>query len=320
LNSKENIILPDITVILPVYNGGNYLKESVNSVLAQDHKNFELLIIDDCSSDNSYPWLQSLQDGRICLFKNENNRGLFYNLNFLAGKAKSRLVKLWAQDDIMYPNCLSSFVAFHKEHDGIGFSYSGRDIINASGQILTVPGIDKTPSLISPDLHARIAFFTGSIAGNIANVCISKTALDAVGPFNESMKISADFDMWVRLAKNNDTGFIRASLIQLRDHSGQLSRKESLYINHVRDDLTVYKYLINYVSPEIKKEGRFLLRNHKLVFYYTLMLKALLNGNISNAFSFYKELSNFDNFFVLSYCFVKSKLFGVKIPSFAQRG
>ncbi|MEO6329116.1 MAG: glycosyltransferase [Ginsengibacter sp.] len=299
---------PLISIVLPVYNGGTYLASSVESVIDQPLKNFELLILDDCSSDDSWKYIKSIKDQRISIYKNEVNKGLFYNLNYLIKNCRSPLIKLWAQDDIMHPHCLETFVSFHQNNPSIGFSYCGCDIINEKGIIKRIDEIDNTPEIVSTELHARIAFFTGSIAGNISNVCINKKALNIAGWFNVGMKISADFDMWVRLAKDHNTGFIADKLIQLRDHGGQLSRKESLYINHVKEDLIVYRNLFSYVSPEMKKEGLMLLRNHKLVFYYTLMVKALIKGNLKTAYSFYKELSAFDNFYKLTSFFIKNKL------------
>lgn len=304
MNSQQ----PLISIILPVYNGGQYLKESVQSVLQQTYRRFEFLILDDCSTDRSPDFLLTLQDDRIRLFKNERNKGLFYNLNFLIQRSQGGLIKLWSQDDMMYPTCLEKFAEFHLSHDDLGFSYSGRDIIDESGKIVTPPGKDETPAIVSSVLHAQIAFYTGSIAGNIANVCIPKKALDRVGLFNESMKISADFDMWVRLAKHYDTGFIPEKLIQLRDHKGQLSRKEEYYINHVREDLKVYRYLESYVDAKVRKEGRAVMRKYKLVFYYTLMVKTLLKGKLKAAGRFAKELADYDNFFVLTFSFIRAKL------------
>ncbi|MCW3079597.1 glycosyltransferase [Segetibacter sp.] len=305
-----------ISVILPVYNGGEYLMLSVQSVLEQSVDDFEFLILDDCSTDGSWNYINSIGDPRVSVFKNDKNSGLFFNLNFLIKKSKSRLIKLWSQDDIMYKNCLETVIEFHQKYPEIGFSYSGRDIIDRKGEIIRRNDEDKTPEIISTDLHALIAFFTGSIAGNIANVCLNSTALDKIGLFKEDMKISADFDMWVRLAKYYSTGFIRDSLIQLRDHTGQLSRNESLLINHVREDLQIYRYLLSYVSDPIKKRGLSMLRKHKFVFYYTLMIKTLLKGKIAAFYAYYKQLSSFDNFFILTFYFIKGKLFKPGKPEF----
>lgn len=309
---------PVISVILPVYNGGEYLKLSVEGVLKQTLQEFELLILDDCSTDDSWKYLESLADKRIKLYKNEKNTGLFFNLNFLIKQSKSPLIKLWAQDDIMYATCLEATYNFHQMHPGIGFSYSGRDIINDKGVIIFSDNTDNTPSIISPELHARIAFYTGSIAGNIANVCISRKALDKVGLFKEKMKISADFDMWVRLAEVHDTGFIKERLIQLRDHRGQLSRNEFLYIFHVREDLEVYRYLLGYVNPVLREQGFKQMRQSKLLFYYTLMIKSFLKGNFKPGSQFYGQLASFDNIFLLSFSFLKAKLFKPHKPDFSK--
>lgn len=297
-----------ISVVLPVYNGGEYLKQSLQSVLNQQFTNFEILIIDDCSTDGSLAYLESIHDARITLFNNEQNRGLFFNLNFLIGQSKSLLIKLWAQDDIMYPKCLGSFVTFHKQHPNIGFSYSGRDIIDEHGIIKENCIVDNTPTIVSTALHAKIAYYTGSIAGNIANVCINRKALDKVGLFNEQMKISADFDMWVRLARDHDTGFIREKLIQLRDHDKQLSRDGKYYINHVKEDLQVYRYLDSYVSGEQRKEGHQVMRKNKMVFYYTLMIKSLLKGNLKTAKEYFKLIASYENFFKVTSNFIIVKI------------
>ena len=310
------VIAPAISVILPVYNGGHYLISSVESVFNQSFTNYEFLILDDCSTDNSLHYLKSIKDENVSVYRNEKNMGLFYNLNFLIKKSRSRLIKLWAQDDVMYPTCLESFVHFFEKYPQVGFAYSGIHNIDESGHIKAYDYTDTTPQIISTELHARIAFFTGSIAGNISNVCLNRVALDKVGLFNEQMKISADFDMWVRLARDHDTGFIGEILVQLRDHSGQLSRNESLYIHHVREDLQVYHYLMSYVNSKTCKEGKMLLRNNKFVFYYTLMIKTLIKGKLKSAFNFYKELSAMDNFLELSIAFMKSKVFKPSKPKF----
>lgn len=298
---------PAITVILPVYNGGNYLISSIESVFNQSFTNYEFLILDDCSTDDSWHYLKGIKKENVTLYRNEKNKGLFYNLNFLIKESKSSLIKLWAQDDIMYPHCLESFIHFFKQHSHVGFAYCGIHNIDEVGNIKQHDYRDATSQILSTEMHARIAFFTGSIAGNIANVCMNRVALDKVGLFNEQMKISADFDMWVRLAREHDTGFIGETLIQLRDHTGQLSRNESLYIDHVKEDLQVYRYLNNYVSKALRAEGKIIMRHHKFVFYYTLMVKSLLKADVKTTVAYAKQLFATDNFFLLTVAFVKAK-------------
>ena len=298
-----------ISIILPVYNGMKYLPISVESVLNQSYKNFEFLIIDDCSTDNSYEYLSALTDARIRLYKNDPNKGLFYNLNFLIKESKASLIKLWSQDDVMYPDCIEKVVAFHLQHPDVGFSYSGRHYIDENGTLSHSDHIDITPSVIPTELHSRIAFYTGSIAGNIANVTLTRFALEKVGLFNEKMKISGDFDMWVRIAEFYPVGFIRQPIIQLRNHSGQLSRQEQYYILHLEEDAIVYNHLLNYNSKDQQAAGKKMLQNRKMLFYYTLMLKSLLKGHFKIAYRFYRNLKNFGSVLNLSWLFVRYRIF-----------
>ena len=304
--------MPQISVILPVYNGGKYLKYSVESVLHQINADFELIIVDDCSTDESNQYLQSLNDSRIRLFTNRSNKGLFWNLNFLISKSTSSLIKLWAQDDIMYPECLACFIGFYTNHPEVGFMYSMVHNIDVNGVIKKSEKIDVTPEIISTDLHAQISFEYGSIAGNISNTCIARKALDKVGLFNEQMRISADFEMWVRISQYFPVGFIKKSIIKLRDHDKQLSRNEKYYINHVKEDLQVYDILHSYVSPEISKWGRSKLRENKYIFYYTLFVKSLIRGRISNTLNYILTISKYESIFLLTFLFLKKKLYNTK--------
>jgi len=304
-----------ISIILPVYNGMRYLEQCVNSVLTQSSRSFEFLILDDCSTDESYAYLQSLADARIKLYKNKENKGLFYNLNFLLKESSSPLIKLWSQDDVMNPDCIKEIVQFYEVHPEVGFVYTGGNYIDADGNRLMLNKPDNTPALISTALHTRIACITGSIAGNIANVAIARAAIDKVGNFNEKMKISGDFDMWVRIAEYFPVGFINRPLIKLRNHNGQLSKQGEYFIYHLKEDLQVYNHLFSYSTAAQKKEGLRLLRSQKLLFYYTLMLKEILSGRIKEGARFYREIANFDNIFILSLFFIRHRIFKVK-PNF----
>lgn len=298
-----------ISVMLPVYNGLPYLKESVESVLQQDHGEIEFLVLDDCSTDGSWEYLQSLQDSRLMLWRNEKNMGLFYNLNWLAKQARFDLLKLWSQDDIMYPNALGTIARFHEKHPEIGFSYTGVEVIDEEGKVIETDWVDPTPEIIDRALHTKIAFRTGSIAGNIANVTLTRKALQKVHLFSVTMKIAADTEMLFKIAEHFPVGFIREKIIRLRRHKGQLSRQEQYYINHLREELQCYRFLMSYVSPDEKKAGIEELRKRKLQFYMTLMAKAFARRDFETGKAFWKELSAFDRMPVLLKNFVRYKIF-----------
>src|SRR5688500_9321812 len=102
--------MSEIAVVLPVYNGLEFLQENIKSVLNQQYKDFSFLICDDCSTDGSWDYLNSLNDSRITLYRNKQNKGLFPTLNFLCRQVESKLIKIWSQDDVMNPDCLEETV------------------------------------------------------------------------------------------------------------------------------------------------------------------------------------------------------------------
>jgi len=289
-----------------------YLNQSVQSVLNQQHSEFEFLILDDCSTDGSWAYILSLNDDRVKVWQNEQNRGLFYNLNYLIKKSKGNLIKLWSQDDIMQQDCLHEILLFHGRYPQIGFSYTDRLYIDANGKGLDINKLDTTPELISTELHTQIAFITGSIAGNIANVTLNKNALDSVGLFNENMKISGDFEMWVRMAKNYPVGFLKKQLVYLRNHKDQLSGQEQFFIYHLKEDIETYNLLFGYITTVNQAKGRIVLRKTKLLFYYTLMLKAFFKGKFSTGFHFLKLLNSLDIFYLITWGFLKAKFLFIK--------
>lgn len=242
----ENNRHQGISVVLPVYNGLPYLRESVASVLAQDFDNYELIVSDDGSADGSREYLQSLQGSHpsLTIVFQEKNLGLFPNLNFLLGRCRFELIHLWSQDDIMKPECLREVVAFHNRYEDISMSYHGVDYIDANGDRVHEEKIDGTPALVSPGTYAKICIRWGCIAGNIANVTLVKSYLEKYGCFDASLKVSGDFELFTRLSAEHHIGFQREHLIYLRQHKGQLSRSASSVIPFVTEDIPINKALL----------------------------------------------------------------------------
>ena len=258
----ENNIKPHISVVLPVYTGMAYLQQSVESVLKQDDRgiDFEFLICDDSSKDNSFEYLTSLTDSRIKLFKNEKNRGLFPTLNFLIKKASANLIHLWAQDDIMRKNCLSETIKFHKEFPNVKLSFSRSQGIDASGNLLKLPETFENKTLSVED-HAISSLLYGSIAGNIANVCLVKEACKEVGYFDESMIYVGDFKMWCLLSKGSPIGMNGNLLVHVRQHKEQLSKNINASFYRLKENYEVYECFLSTLKPELRKE---LEKGHKM--------------------------------------------------------
>lgn len=306
-----------ISVLLPVYNGLGLLEYSVESVLQQEYTDWELLILDDASTDSSWNFINNINNPRVSKFRNVENKGLFYNLNFLIKKSKGEIIKLWSQDDIMYQNCLAEINIFHQRHPDITFSYSDRVIINARGEILNNRvKKDITPEIISPDIHQKIFSFTGSIAGNIANVAINRWALNKYGLFREDMKFSADLDMWERLTEHDNIGRIAVPLIKLRDHDGQLSRKKGYMIHQIREDNEIFERRFKKIIKSDLKDYAELCRKWKReVYYMAVFLNLIKNKNFSEAKLYQNELTKKSPLIIIFIRFILIRLNIIKSVS-----
>lgn len=109
-----------VSVILPAYNAGPYITEAINSILNQTYTNFELIIINDCSTDNTEQQILDITDPRIQYIKNAKNSGLIYNLNLGFSLAKGKYLIRMDADDISLPSRIEKQVAFMEEHTNVG--------------------------------------------------------------------------------------------------------------------------------------------------------------------------------------------------------
>jgi glycosyltransferase involved in cell wall biosynthesis len=250
-----------VSVILPVYNGARYLRESIDSVLAQAHGDFELLVCDDGSSDESWAVINGYRDGRLRPLRNEGNLGLFPTLNRLLAASSGALIRVWAQDDRMRPHCLERELQFWEEHPEIGLSYCANTYIDDAGTPLPGGKEDSTPAVVPPWLAAQISVYWGSLAANISSVMLSRRAVEAVGPF-AGLRVAGDFEMWVRVMGRFPVGCIHETLVELRNHSEQFSQASESGLIALRESREVYEVLLDRLPPGLRPYAeKYLVRN-----------------------------------------------------------
>ncbi|HEY6231972.1 MAG TPA: hypothetical protein VIW64_11980, partial [Pyrinomonadaceae bacterium] len=123
----------------------------------------------------------------------------------------------------------------------------------------------------------------GSIAGNIANVSMKKHALAQVGMFREDMKISADFEMWVRLSEQAPIGHIARPLIELRNHKQQYSRAKGSYALSIEEDQHIYQALLRRLPMAQQGYSKKYHRWYRGTMYWHHMVRCLLARDFQNA-------------------------------------
>jgi glycosyltransferase involved in cell wall biosynthesis len=203
--------LPKVSVVLPTYNGALYLKQSINSCLSQTYKNIELIIVDDCSTDNTPEILSSFNDPRIKIIRHETNKGLPLALNTGFANATGDFLT-WTSDDNYYvDNAIEKKLAFLMKN-GSSFVYCDFYKINGDDSKVTLECLDDVLRL---DI------------GNGVGPCFlySRPVKDVVGDYDPQTRLAEDYDYWIRVSKTFSMKHLSEPLYFYRDHVGSLTQK-----------------------------------------------------------------------------------------------
>lgn len=284
-----NTNTPSISIITIVYNGLPYLKECVASVLNQQYQDWELLISDDCSTDGSREFLDTLCDDRIMVVKQEKNLGIFGNLNFLFKLARAPLTQILCQDDyFVNASSLSRIVEYWKTASPkVGFvrfnHYSSKLKQLEAYQLQIVPPTIKSG-------NADIWFYTfGNIPGNLSNVSLRTAIVEECGWFNQNHPYSGDMEFWSRAARKFDMGIENDFVVYVRSHPGQASK----YLNFNGELVSQQNEIINNLYEILYHkypDKKIALKLHGTLQYDTLQRDAAVKGLIKGNFKYIKEL------------------------------
>lgn len=185
---------PGITVLMTVYNGGHYLPLAIGSVLKQTHKDFELLIVEDKSSDGSMQYLRSLNDPRVRVHANEHNLGQTKSLNVGLRLAQSEFVARMDADDLAGPQWLEHLIKAAQKDHGITVISPRAAAIDEKGNFSRVLNSPRTRE----DIVLK-SFFASPI--NHVGCLMRRKAIEEMGGYDESFKVAADYDLWSRLLR-----------------------------------------------------------------------------------------------------------------------
>ena len=185
--------MPHISVIIPVFNAEKTIQETIESVLNQTFSNFELIVINDGSTDSTLDIIASIQDPRIKIFSYPNS-GPNHSRNRGISHASGEYVSFLDADDLWTPNKLNDQLKALQDNPQAAFAYSWTDSIDESGQFFRVGG----HRIVNGDVFTQLVLNDFIESGS--NPLIRRQALIEVGGFDESLPAAQDWDMWLRLA------------------------------------------------------------------------------------------------------------------------
>jgi glycosyltransferase involved in cell wall biosynthesis len=284
---------PIVSVVLPVYQGMPFLREAVESVLAQEGVSFELILGDDGSTDGSRAYLESLRDPRVRFFPGRERRGLFPHLNQLLDRVRGTFTRFFCQDDVLESGCLQRDVDFFVAHPEVPICVSKFRLVDVQGKVTNGGALDDLPPILSSSLAIQHFFYHGCIAGNLSTVCVRTPALLEEGRFDESFRVSGDYDMWSRFARRFPVGVLREPLVRIRNHPKQLSRVSQSAVAFVLENARIREGLLPYLPPGVQKAARRFERRRHHVLDWHQALRCLLAGRFRDAWVIFSTLGLF---------------------------
>lgn len=206
---------PAVTVLMPVFNGARYLREAVRSVLAQTFTDFELLAIDDGSTDESLAILSEMPDSRIRIERNARNMGLVATLNRGLAEARGEWIARQDADDLSAPGRLASQMEFMRGNPAVPLIGSDAWLIDGNGRPTGRWRTGGHADLVAWDLCFRAPFAHGSALFRRSVVA------DRMGGYHD-MKACEDLDLWSRIAREFSVATLRQPLMKYRLHEASI--------------------------------------------------------------------------------------------------
>lgn len=220
---------PLVTIIIPVYNGEKYIKEAINSALAQTYDNCEVIVVNDGSTDATEEIVLSYGD-KVKYYTKENG-GVSTALNLGIKNMSGEYIQYLPADDYLHPTKIEKQIeAILKSGDEMSISWTGWNL-NYS-DIHKIEKCAVIPAYNDEKLYTNGVFpvILGMI--NTVTVLFHKKYIEEVGYFDETLFTSQDYDMWFRIFKNRTSLYIDEALVDYRVHKEQGTQADPMFIKN----------------------------------------------------------------------------------------
>lgn len=257
-----------VSVIIPTYNCATYITEAIDSALAQTYKDYEIVVVDDGSTDNTREVLGKYIENGLINYIYQSNQGVVAARNATLRAARGEYVAFLDADDMWEPNKLELQMRFLAERPDVALLHGNIRIVDADK--------NKTvfESLPISKRHKSDHIFEELYLGNFINtstVVIKRECLDKVGHFDTSLRQAEDYDLWMRLAAEFKCGFQDVVMGTYRVHGTNTSKNNIQVTEHDLKVLnkmkSLYPTLVSSIPKEKIKE-RFFKKNFSLGYGY----------------------------------------------------
>ena len=261
--------MPAITIVVPNYNHARYLRQRIDSVLHQTFRDFELLLLDDCSADGSRDILRDYasKDTRTrCIFNDQNSGSPFKQWNRGVAAAKGEFVWIAESDDFAHPMFLERMVGVLRDHPSCGLAYCSSVRVDAEGVEKGIvedelgrlnASLWKKDFVISgPEFCGRFMLAVNVIA-NASAVLFRRASFLQAGGADESYRLNGDWAFYAKMAQCGDVAFVARPLNYFRHHIGSV-RSSTRAADNLVELVRVARFIVDtgHVPPRSLRVGR----------------------------------------------------------------
>ena len=191
-----------ISIALPTYHGAAYIRATLESLLSQSYTDFEVIVSDDASTDNTVEIIESFDDERIKLFRHPSNIGPEQNWNYALQQCRGEFIKMMGQDDLLHPDCLAlqHDALIEAGHEDVALVICRRKIINAKGNTILTRGFKRhTGQWLGSEALAVCVRAGGNLLGEPVAGLFRRKAIEGGAQFHAALPFFIDMDFWAQL-------------------------------------------------------------------------------------------------------------------------
>ncbi len=251
-------IIKMVSIIMPTYNRENVIKRSIESILTQSYQDFELIIVDDGSTDNTYQKVMEYEDSRICYLKNDRKMGANRARNIGIQHAKGDYIAFQDSDDVWRRDKLEKQMCMFQNTEYLDVIYSRYLLHLLNGEDMLVPNIKYTEDM----LQKRIAYTLASanVIGT-PTLIVKKKCFYEDGLFDEKLLRFQDWELCIRFAEKYQIGLVDEVLVDAYESEKSITKTVGIQLNSVS----------------------YIVRKHKIFFETHGTLKIYLNNLLDKA-------------------------------------
>lgn len=233
---------PLVSVFIPTYNAGQFVSQAIESVLSQTYQNYELIIINDGSTDNTTHLLKQYQEHpKVTIHENAQNMGISPTWNIGLSLCRGEFIAKLDADDFFEPDQLKTVVEFFQKHQEVGLVFSGLNLIYPDGRC------EPEMRCLYSWVRHREKFLPTLLqlcVMRAPTVFVRSVCYHQLGGVIEGMKLHSDWEMWVRIAANYPVGFIARRLANYRMSYGSNATAQAAIDGRSMHDLKLWLMML----------------------------------------------------------------------------